>query len=320
MMTLTSFHPGRARLSWLALALTLLAAPGALAGDRPEPQTFIDEKPEAVTTSTTADFVFRSNVPRAEFWYSFDGEDYQRSTGTLSREGLAVGVHDIWVYAHDLDTGATDRSPAYWMWTVEEGQPPVDAGSPGEDAGTVDAGSPGQDAGTVDAGTSGGQDAGSAPDAGTSGGQDAGTAPDAGTSGGQDAGSSGGGTDAGSPGGGQDAGSPGRTDAGSPGGGQNAGSPGGSDAGTPGGGTDAGSPGGVTDAGTSPGGDDAGSADGGSPDGGPPDVGGEVPSGDNPSSETLDYLGGGVGCTGAPAPSAVAGLLLLVLAIRRRRR
>jgi hypothetical protein len=215
MMSLTNFHTARVRLSWLALALTLLAAPGALAGDRPGGlDTFIDEKPAEVTTSTTADFVFRATVANAEFWYSIDDEPFVQSGRTLRREGLEPGLHFIWVYAHDLDTGDTDTSPAFWMWTVEEGPPPVDAGSPGEDAGTVDAGSPGQDAGTVDAGTSGGQDAGTV-DAGTSGGTDAGSSggTDAGSSGGTDAGSSGG-TDAGSSGG-TDAGSSGGTDAGS---------------------------------------------------------------------------------------------------------
>ncbi|NMO20589.1 hypothetical protein HPC49_33995 [Pyxidicoccus fallax] len=90
----------------------------------------------------------------------------------------------------------------------------------------------------------------------------------------------------------------------------------GSDAGTDGG------PSGDEDAGTvdsgTPGGEDAGTP------GGEPDAGAEQP-GPPPTEDpappsVLDYLGGGVGCTGAPAPGALTGLVLLVLALHRRRR
>jgi MYXO-CTERM domain-containing protein len=299
MKTLASFHVTRARLCRLALVLVLAAAPGALAGDRPTPQTHIDEGPEAVTTATTADFVLRATVggrtlPGALFWCSLDEGEFLPCEPAHRVEGLGVGPHLLVVYAVDPETGRTDaEEPAFWEWMVEEGAPPMDAGSPGGDGGV-----PG------DGGTSGGQDGGSSTDGGTSGGQDAGTELDAGTSGGQDAGSPG--NDAGTSTG-SDAGTSGNPDAGSPGN-PDAGTSTGSDAGSPG----------NPDAGTS-GGDDAGPGD--IEDAGSPGGGG-VPPGDDgvPPEEALDYLGGGVGCTGAPAPSAVAGLLLLVLAIRRRRR
>jgi MYXO-CTERM domain-containing protein len=112
--------------------------------------------------------------------------------------------------------------------------------------------------------------------------------------------------------GGQDGGSTGDEDAG-PAGGEDGGPPGEVDAGTSGG-DDAG-PGDPEDAGTPGGGTDAGDAgDAGDAPPGPPPPDGNAPP------DALDYLGGGVGCTGAPAPGAVAGLLLLVLALHRRRR
>lgn len=298
MMFSLDFHTVRGRAARVLL-VALLVAPRAFAGDRDGPDTFIDEGPEDGTTSTTADFVVRSTAVRAEFWCLLDDEeDYRPCSRTPRYEGLAPGEHSFFVYSYDPDTGKVDREPAEWFWVVVEEGPPLDAGSTGGDGGS-DAGAPGEDGGTPDL------DAGTA-DGGTSGGEDAGGGTDAG----QDAGAPGG-TDAGSPGG-NDAGSPGDTDAGSPGG-TDAGAPGGQDAGSPGG-DDAGAPGGE-DAG---GGDtDGGSTDGGLPDGGSP---GDVPPGDGVPPEALDYLGGGVGCTGAPAPGAVAGLLLLVLALRRRRR
>jgi MYXO-CTERM domain-containing protein len=152
------------------------------------------------------------------------------------------------------------------------------------------------DAGSPDAGP-GGQDGGpSGSDGGTPGGEDSGTpGGDGGAPGGEDAGTSGG--DGGTPGG-EDAGSSGGSDSGTPGG-EDAGTSSGEDAGT-GAPDDAGTPGGGADAGD------------GQPLPPPPD--------DTLTPEALDYLGGGVGCTGAPAPGALAGLLLLVLALHRRRR
>jgi hypothetical protein len=130
-----------------------------------------------------------------------------------------------------------------------------------------------------------------------------------------------------------DAGSPGG-DGGMPGGDAGTGAdggPSGGDAGTgdTDGGTPAGDAGTHADGGPSP--SDAGTGDSGTPaedagtadgDGGASDDAGRpdpVPPDDTPTDEALDYLGSGMGCTGAPAPGAVAGLLLLVLALRRRR-
>ncbi|MCP3139963.1 MYXO-CTERM sorting domain-containing protein [Pyxidicoccus xibeiensis] len=299
-----SFHIVRAQLAralaFLLMVLGLLMVPSALAGDRPAPDTFILTAPDLVTTSTTATFTFESTVPRAEFYCVLDDEpETPCHTATWEREGLAPGDHTFWVYSVNMDNGVRDEEPAEWEWRIEV-EPAPDAGGPdggttGGDAGTADGGTSGGDAGTADGGTSGG-DAGTA-DGGTSGG-DAGTA-DGGSTGGGDAGPADGG-----PTGGGDAGTPagdgGSTseDAGTPGDG---GASPGNDAGT------AGGDGGAPDEG-----------DAGTPDGGADDAGDE---GNPVSPDALDYLGGGVGCTGAPAPGAVvAGLLLLALALHRRRR
>ncbi|MCY1018922.1 hypothetical protein [Pyxidicoccus sp. MSG2] len=284
---------------WLVLlGLTLLCAPSAFAGDG-EVRTHILTGPDDFTTSTTADFTFASNVADAEFWCRLDeGPVYVLCDGdTWHLEGLAPGPHSIQVYAYDWREDLVDETPATWEWTVEELPPPLDAGSPGDDGGV-----PGGDAGTgADGGSSGG-------DAGT-GDADGGPSPsDAGT-GDHDGGPAGG--DAGTGGG---DGGPSPSDAGT--GGGDGGTSGDEDGGAnPGGGEDGGTP--AEDAGTAN--EDGGTGDG---DGGTGDDAGRpdpVPPDDAPTSDALDYLGSGMGCTGAPAPGAVAGLLLLMLALRRRR-
>jgi MYXO-CTERM domain-containing protein len=309
MMRPLSFHGVLAEVSrvvgWLVVLL-LLPAPFAFAGDG-ELDTFILTGPDSFTTSTTADFTFDSNLTTrpVEFWCALDAEDSEPcNSRTWHREGITPGPHRFFVYAYDRARGRVDNSPAEWPWTVEE--TPLDAGSPGGDAGSGnDGGSTGSDAGSDVDGGSSGSDAGSTVDGGSSG-SDAGSDIDGGSSGG-DAGSSEDGGSTGSDAGtsGNDGGSP-ASDAGSTDGG---GSPG-NDAGTAG--NDGGSSG-DADGGTSP--DD----DGGTPgeDGGSTDP---VPPGDTPSSDALDYLDSGMGCTGAPAPGAMTGLVLLALALRRRRR
>ncbi|WP_164012714.1 MYXO-CTERM sorting domain-containing protein [Pyxidicoccus trucidator] len=334
-------------LGWLLLvALALLAVPSAFAGDepQPEPDTIIQTGPPPFTTSTTADLTFTSkNVSEPEFWCALDNEMYAPcNDGTWHRANLAPGQHVFWVYVHDRRTQRTDESPANWEWVVEA-PTPLDAGSPGGDGGVPggDAGSPdddggssGSDAGTgandggtpeSDAGTGGNDGGSSGSDAGTGGNDGGSSGTDAGT-GGNDGGSSG--TDAGAgdndggtsePDGGpgdndggtaEDDAGPGDTDGGSPGN-EDGGTPGEDDGGTSGG-EDSGTSG--EDGGTSPG-EDAGTGD--SQDAGRP---GPVPPGDERPPNALDYLGGGMGCTGAPAPGALAGLMLLVFALHRRRR
>lgn len=285
----------RVLLGFGAWVLALVVAAPALAGDRREPDTFILTGPDLETASPTADFTFTSTAARAAFYCLLDGDEtteYVPCDTPWRVEGLGLGEHLLWVYSVDLDTELPDPSPALWEWTVVEG-PPLDAGSPDAGPGGQDGGPSGSDGGTPgggDSGTSGG-------DGGTPGGEDSGTSGgDSGTPGGQDAGTSGG-SDSGTPGG-EDSGTSSGEDAGGPGG-QDAGPSAGEDAG-PGAPGDAGTPGGGADAG----------------DGQPL----PPPPGDAVPPEALDYLGGGVGCTGAPAPGALAGLLLLVLALNRRRR
>ncbi|WP_163991792.1 hypothetical protein [Pyxidicoccus caerfyrddinensis] len=283
---------GMARVAgWLVLlGLTLLCVPSAFAGDSRDVETYIRSAPEATTTSTTADFTFDSNVADAGFWCLLDEEQAYEpcEDGTWHREGLAPGPHSFWVYAYDRGTGKVDESPARSEWTVEELPPPLDAGSPDGDGGV-----PGGDAGTgADGGPSQGDAGTGDSDGGTPTG-DAGTHADGGPS------SSDAGTHA--------DGGPSPSDAGT--GDSDGGTSGNGDGGTtPGGGGDGGTP--AEDAGTAD--EDGGTGD----DAGRPDP---VPPDDTPTDEALDYLGSGMGCTGAPAPGAVAGLLLLVLALRRRR-
>lgn len=267
---------------WLVLLMmALLLVPSAFAGDLPDLDTFILTGPDAVTASTSADFTFRSsdNNRDPEFWCALDDEDYAPChDGTWHREGITPGMHVFWVYSHDKQTGRVDGTPASWEWMVEEATPPLDAGSPGGDAGTgADGGPTAGDAGPGEDGGSPGADAGTGGNDGGSTAGDAGPEEDGGPSGG-DAGTGG-----------------------------NDGGPAGSDAGT--GDGDGGTP--AEDGGTS---DEDGGVHG---DGGPP---GPVPPGDVMPPDALDYLGGGMGCTGAPAPGAMTGLLLLVLALRRQRR
>ncbi|QSQ22153.1 hypothetical protein JY651_44660 [Pyxidicoccus parkwayensis] len=311
-----SFHCVRARMmclaGWLVL-LVLLSVSSAFAGDTGELDTVILTGPDSFTTSTTADFTFRSTLINrtAEFWCSLDDETYAPcNDGTWHREGITPGLHLFWVYAYDRLMDRVDSTPANWEWVVEEAQPPLDAGSPGDaGSGDTDGGVPPADAGSgADAGSPG-SDAGSGNNDGGSPASDAGTSVDGGSTG-SDAGS--GNNDAGTPprdaGSGNDGGSTG-TDAGSSGE-HDGGSSGDVDGGT--GPTDDGGTGNTHDGGTP--GTDAGAPgeDGGTP--------APVPPGDTKPPNALDYLGSGMGCTGAPAPGAMTGLLLLMLALRRRKR
>lgn len=273
----------------LLWVLALVAVPVALAGDQFDPETTIVTGPPPETSSTTADFTFESTAPRLRtaFYCRLDGDElteYVLCETPWHVEGLEPGYHSLWVYSVNLDNGRPDPSPALWEWMVVPEGPPLDAGSPdgGGDAGPGD----------VDGGTSGNEDGGGSGDAGPG-------DTDGGTSGGGDGGASGD-EDGGAAG--SDGGTAGNEDAGPSGG--DGGSPGNDDAGSA---DDAGTPGG-----------DGGTSDAGTPgDDGPSDP---PPSDGDVPTDSLDYLGGGVGCAGAPAPGAVVGLLLLALALRRRRR
>jgi len=248
-------------LGWLGLVgLALLVVPSAIAGDQVDLDTFILKGPPYFTSSTTADFTFRSTVIQGtpEFWCALDDEAYAPCHGgTWRRTNLALGAHLFWVYAYDPRTQRVDATPANWEWVVEEdpadgGEDPADGGEDPADGGE-DAGSPDDDGGssTSDAGT-GDNDGGTVEADAGPGSYDGGTS-------GEDAGTRG-----------DDGGTPPDEDAGT---------------GAPG---DAGQP-------------------------------GPVPPGDTTPPDALDFLGGGMGCTGAPAPGALAGLTLLVLALHRRR-
>ncbi len=278
-------------LGWRVLvALALLAMPSAFAGDTPDLDTFIHTGPPPVTTSTTADLSFSSTAANALFMCALDDEDYAPcDEGTWHRDNITPGEHRFWVYSMTRSSGRVDDTPASWEWVVEEA-PPLDAGSPEGDGGVPegDAGSPAGDGGASDA------DAGPGGNDGGTAGSDAGPGEVDGGGSGSDAGPGG---DGGASGG--DAG-PGGNDGGAT---QADAGPGGND-----GGTSGGEDGGVSgeDGGTAPG-DDAGQP-------------GQVPPGDTPLTDELDYLGSGMGCTGAPAPATLAGLMLLMLALHRRRR
>lgn len=217
------------------------------------------------------------------------------TTADFTFESNAVGEHGYWCKLDDeeevpCDDGTWQRvglAPGpheVWVYAYEVQPRRVDTSPASWVWEVLEAPPP------LDAGSPGG-------DGGVPGGDAGSPADDGGTSG----------SDAG-PGGGD--GGAAETDAG----------PGGSDGGTSG--SDAG-PGdedggarGDEDGGTS--GEDAGPAgeDGGTtPDG----DAGQEPSGDATPPDSLDYLGAGMGCTGAPAPAALAGLMLLVLALHRRR-
>jgi hypothetical protein len=116
--------------------------------DSTAPETTIDVKPAATTSSTSATFEFSSNDAAATFECSLDSAAWASCTSPKQYSGLAVGAHDFRVRATDA-LGNVDGSPASYGWTVE---PPPSCGSQATVSANADAwidrGSPTSNKGT----------------------------------------------------------------------------------------------------------------------------------------------------------------------------
>jgi hypothetical protein len=96
--------------------------------DTTAPDTTIDNKPAALTSSTTANFAFFANDGTAGFECRLDGEAYAACTTPKNYTGLAEGSHTFVVRALD-PAGNTDLTPASWSWTVDTTPPDTTIGS-----------------------------------------------------------------------------------------------------------------------------------------------------------------------------------------------
>jgi hypothetical protein len=88
-----------------------------------EPETTIHAGPPAVTTFTTATFVFTSNEVNAEFECSLDGAAFAGCASPQVYTDLTLAPHTFAVRAVD-PAGNVDATPADWAWTVEAPAPP----------------------------------------------------------------------------------------------------------------------------------------------------------------------------------------------------
>jgi hypothetical protein len=104
-------------------AANLEAAPAEHAWtiDVSEPETVLNDKPPATTTSTSATFTFASE-PGATFECRLDSEAFASCESPKTYLDLAVGEHRFQVRAQDA-AGNRDSSPATHDWTVEAPAP-----------------------------------------------------------------------------------------------------------------------------------------------------------------------------------------------------
>jgi uncharacterized repeat protein (TIGR03803 family) len=86
--------------------------------DAVPPDTSITSAPAALTTSTSASFMFTSTKPGGTFWCSLDHEPLAPCTSPQDYVGLPVGVHTFEVAGADA-LGNGDPTPARYTWTIE---------------------------------------------------------------------------------------------------------------------------------------------------------------------------------------------------------
>ncbi|MDQ1511431.1 MAG: acid phosphatase type 7, partial [Actinomycetota bacterium] len=103
--------------------LGALALPAAAAKPPPKPDTVIDSKPAALTTSTTATFTFHSTITPATFTCKLDAGASQACTSPRTYSALTNGSHTFSVFA--TSGGVADGSPATASWTVDTTPPTV---------------------------------------------------------------------------------------------------------------------------------------------------------------------------------------------------
>jgi len=103
--------------------------------DTTAPETTIDTMPNAVTSSTDADFTFSSDESPVTYDCNLDSGGWNACTDTESFSGLSEGSHNLLVRATDA-AGNTDATPASWTWVVDLTPPSVTISVPADDSRT----------------------------------------------------------------------------------------------------------------------------------------------------------------------------------------
>jgi hypothetical protein len=116
--------------------------------DATAPETTIDSKPAASTSSTSASFGFSADEQGSTFDCSLDGAAFAACSSPKEYTALTVGAHEFRVRATDA-LGNVEASPASYSWTVE---PPPSCGTQATASANadswIDRGSPSQNKGT----------------------------------------------------------------------------------------------------------------------------------------------------------------------------
>jgi hypothetical protein len=101
--------------SALLLTMSLLAAPPALAGSRPN--TTIKAGPAGLVTTTTVSFSFKSSQKGSRFQCRMDAKAWKKCTSPAKFRGLAQGAHTFSVRA--VKNGRADRTPAKRSFQID---------------------------------------------------------------------------------------------------------------------------------------------------------------------------------------------------------
>ncbi len=89
-----------------------------------QPDTELLARPDAVSRSTDASFLFMGNQPDTRFDCSLDGAIAVACRPPLTVHGLAAGAHTFTVGMRDR-FGTPDPTPVTWSWTVDLSPPPA---------------------------------------------------------------------------------------------------------------------------------------------------------------------------------------------------
>jgi len=100
---------------------------GLFSLDTTPPDTILDSKPPAVSSSAAASFGFHSTEGGGGFLCSLDGALATGCTSPVSLSGLADGPHGFSVGAID-PAGNPDPSPASYSWTIDTAAPGAPTG------------------------------------------------------------------------------------------------------------------------------------------------------------------------------------------------
>lgn len=95
--------------------LNFFITPG---GDATRPETTITGKPEKISSSSLASFVFSSSKVNSSFEYSLDNSGWVESDDLVNLSGLENGQHSMEARAFDSYRNF-DESPAVYDWTID---------------------------------------------------------------------------------------------------------------------------------------------------------------------------------------------------------